>query len=249
MYGLSVDDTSYHIAIIDDESGEREKLRSLIAHYFDQYPNKVYEICMYEDGEELLRDLAAGKYFDLFFLDVELEEEQTGINLAYQIRSFYLEPVIIYVTNHLECAPQAFEVNAYRFIPKRMLSEKITEALDYVLGVIDRIDQRFYVVDTSDCAERILLKNIVSIEKEEKYINIHYRNGVVRERKTLDKVMKSLASSEFVYVDKSDIVNLRQIESIRKDQLVLKDGRMLRISRPRYRKVRELLIAYWRSEE
>ena len=97
-----------------------------------------------------------------------------------------------------------------------MLSEKITEALDYVLGVIDRIDQRFYVVDTSDCAERILLKNIVSIEKEEKYINIHYRNGVVRERKTLDKVMKSLASSEFVYVDKSDIVNLRQIESIRK---------------------------------
>ncbi len=65
MYGLSVDDTSYHIAIIDDESGEREKLRSLIAHYFDQYLNKVYEICMYEDGEELLRDLAAGKYFDL----------------------------------------------------------------------------------------------------------------------------------------------------------------------------------------
>ena len=105
------------------------------------------------------------------------------------------------------------------------------------------------MVDTSDCAERILLKNIVSIEKEEKYINIHYRNGVVRERKTLDKVMKSLASSEFVYVDKSDIVNLRQIESIRKDQLVLKDGRILRISRPRYRKVRELLIAYWRSEE
>ena len=42
MYGLSVDDTSYHIAIIDDESGEREKLRRLIAHYFDHYLNKVY---------------------------------------------------------------------------------------------------------------------------------------------------------------------------------------------------------------
>ena len=68
MYGLSVDDTSYHIAIIDDESGEREKLRSLIAHYFDQYLNKVYEICMYEDGEEIAAGIwAAGKYFDLFF--------------------------------------------------------------------------------------------------------------------------------------------------------------------------------------
>lgn len=249
MYGLSVNDTSYHIAIIDDEKEEREKLKSLIAHYFEQYPSKAYEICMYEDGEELLQELAAQKYFDLFFLDVELEEEQTGINLAYRIRSFYLEPVIIYVTNHLECAPEAFEVNAYRFIPKRMLVEKITEALDYVLGIVDQIDTRFYVVDTPDCAEKILLKNIVSIEKDGKYINIRHRNGMARERKTLAEVMIALASAEFIYVDKSDIVNLRQIESIRKDQLVLKDGGILRISRPRYKKVREQLIAYWRSEE
>ena len=66
--------------------------------------------------------------------------------------------------------------------------------------------------------------------------------------KTLTEVMNALASAEFIYVDKSYIVNLRQIESIKKDQLVLRDGSMVRISRPRYRKVREQLIAYWRRE-
>ncbi|MDE5696150.1 MAG: LytTR family DNA-binding domain-containing protein [Lachnospiraceae bacterium] len=248
MYGLSVEDTSYHIAIVDDEREEGEFLGDLIKNYFERYPEKTYEVCIYQEGEQLMAELAAQKYFDLFFLDVEMEDQANGIELAHKIRCRYQEPVIVYVTNHLECAPEAFEVNAYRFIPKRMLADKLSDVLDHALAVIDQIDQRAYVVDTPDCVERILYKNIVRIEKDGKYINICHRNGTCRERKTLTEVMDVLKSAEFIYVDKSYIVNLRQIESIRKDQLMLKDGSTLRISRPRYKKVREQLIAYWRRE-
>lgn len=248
MYGLSFDDRSYHIAIVDDERKEGEFLRNLIARYFAGHPDKTYEVCNYQEGGQLMDELAGRRYFDLYFLDVEMERQENGIELARRIRLLYQEPVIVYVTNHLECAPEAFEVNAYRFIPKRMLTEKLSDVLDHALAVIDQIDQRAYVVDTPDCAERILYKNIVRIEKDGKYINLYHRNGTCRERKTLTEVMNALSSAEFIYVDKSYIVNLRQIESIKKDQLVLKDGSTLRISRPRYRKVREQLIAYWRRK-
>lgn len=248
MYGLSVDDTSYHIAIVDDERKEGEFLGDLIKKYFERYPDKTYDVCIYQDGEELMAELAGQKYFDLYFLDVEMEDQANGIELAHRIRICYQEPVIVYVTNHLECAPEAFEVNAFRFIPKRMLTDKLSDVLDHALAVIDQIDQRAYVVDAAGDVERILYKNIVRIEKDGKYIRLHHRNGICRERKTLTEVMKTLASAEFIYVDKSYIVNLRQIESIKKDQLVLKDGSMLRISRPRYKKVREQLITYWRGE-
>ena len=248
MFGLSVDDLAYLIAIVDDEKEEGERIKGLVQKYFEGYPDKTYEVSLYQDGGQLMAELAQQRYFDLYFLDVELERQENGIELAHRIRSLYQEPVIVYVTNHLECAPEAFEVNAYRFIPKRMLTEKLSDVLDHALAVIDQIDQRAYVVDTPDCAERILYKNIVRIEKDGKYINLYHRNGTCRERKTLTEVMSALASAEFIYVDKSYIVNLRQIESIQKDKLVLKDGRMLRISRPRYRKVREQLIAYWRRE-
>ena len=133
-----------------------------------------------------------------------------------------------------------------------MLTEKLSDVLDHALSVIDQIDQRAYVVDAAGSVERILYKNIICIQKDGKYINLRHRNGTCRERKTLTEVMNALASAEFIYVDKSYIVNLRQIESIKKDQLVLRDGSMVRISRPhhdpRYRKVREQLIAYWRRE-
>ncbi len=248
MFGLSVDDMAYLIAIVDDEKEEGELIKGLVQNYFAEYPDKPYEVSIYQEGGQLMEELAGQRYFDLYFLDVEMERQENGIELAHRIRSLYQEPVIVYVTNHLECAPEAFEVNAYRFIPKRMLTEKLSDVLDHALAVIDQIDQRAYVVDTPDCAERILYKNIVRIEKDGKYINLYHRNGTCRERKTLTEVMSALASAEFIYVDKSYIVNLRQIESIQKDKLVLKDGSMLRISRPRYRKVREQLIAYWRRE-
>lgn len=248
VFGLSVDDMSYHIAIVDDEREEGEALGNFIQKYFERHFNKAYEICIYQKGGQLMAELAGRKYFDLYFLDVEMEDQADGIELAHQIRGRYLEPVIVYVTNHLECAPEAFLVNAYRFIPKRMLADRLSDVLDHALAVIDQIDQRAYVVDTPNCVERILYKNIVRIEKDGKYINLYHRNGTCRERKTLTEVMDALKSAEFIYVDKSYIVNLRQIESIRKDHLALKDGSTLRISRPRYKKVREQLIAYWQGE-
>lgn len=248
MFGLSVDDLAYLIAIVDDEKEEGELIKGLVQKYFEGYPDKTYEVSLYQDGGQLMAELAQQRYFDLYFLDVEMVRQENGIELAHRIRSLYQEPVIVYVTNHLECAPEAFEVNAYRFIPKRMLTEKLSDVLDHALSVIDQIDQRAYVVDAAGSVERILYKNIICIQKDGKYINLRHRNGTCRERKTLTEVMNALASAEFIYVDKSYIVNLRQIESIKKDQLVLRDGSMVRISRPRYRKVREQLIAYWRRE-
>ena len=155
MFGLSVDDLAYLIAIVDDEKEEGERIKGLVQKYFEGYPDKTYEVSLYQDGGQLMAELARQRYFDLYFLDVEMVRQENGIELAHRIRSLYQEPVIVYVTNHLECAPEAFEVNAYRFIPKRMLTEKLSDVLDHALSVIDQIDQRAYVVDAAGSVERI----------------------------------------------------------------------------------------------
>ena len=56
---------------------------------------------------------------------------KNGIEVAKEIRKLYPEPVIIYVTNHLNYAVEAYEVNTYRYIAKeskkRRLYEKVNE--------------------------------------------------------------------------------------------------------------------------
>lgn len=59
--------------------------------------------------------------------------------------------------------------------------------------------------------------------------------------------MDSLDAQEFVYIDKGYIVNIQQIESLRKDYVQLKNGMIFKISRSKYQCVKEKVAAYWRG--
>lgn len=93
---------------------------------------------------------------------------------------------------------------------------------------IEQVSQRIYVVEVAGGLEKILYKNIIFISKDGKYVIIHHKNGEVRERKSLSQMMDSLNAQEFVYIDKGYIVNIQQIESLRKDYVVLVFCRDLR---------------------
>lgn len=247
MYGLIVDDTTYHIAVVDDGAGERELMHALAVKYFGQHPDKDYEVQEYQKGEDLLFDLENRKYFDLYYLDVEMPGV-SGLELARKIKEFHPEVSIVFVTNHVEYAPQAFELNAFRFIPKRLLEEKLPESLDHILPKIDQKDQRVHVIEVHDGVEKIYFKNIRYISKDGKYIDIHHANGNSRKRKSLAQIMKELHSPEFIYIDKSYIVNLRQIVSMVKNEVILKSDIRLPVSRSRQKEVKEQIAAYWRAQ-
>lgn len=237
----------YHIAIVDDNMEDAERLKKMIDRYFMKYPKKRYEVCIYQNSDKLIWDIEDKRCFDIYFLDVEMPEQTGGLELAYKIKSYDIEPVIVYVTNYVKYAPQAFEVNAFRYIPKRMLQEKITEALDCVLPRVEQMNQRTYVMEVAGGLEKIQYKNIIFISKDGKYIIIHHKNGEIRERKSLTQVMDSLNAQEFVYVNKGYIVNIQQIESLRKDCVILKNGTIFKISRSKYQCVKEKVAAYWRG--
>lgn len=241
------ENAAYHIAIVDDNMAEAEQLKGYIDKYFSEHLPNCYEVCIYQNSNKLIWDIEDRKYFDIYFLDVEMPEQIGGLELAGRIKLYDMEPVIIYVTNYVKYAPQAFEVNAFRYIPKRMLREKITEALDCVLPKIEQMSQRTYVVEVAGGLEKILYKNIIFISKDGKYVIIHHKNGEVRERKSLSQMMDSLNAQEFVYIDKGYIVNIQQIESLRKDYVTLKNGMAFKISRSKYQCVKEKAAAYWRG--
>ncbi len=160
------ENAAYHIAIVDDNMAEAEQLKGYIDKYFSEHLPNCYEVCIYQNSNKLIWDIEDRKYFDIYFLDVEMPEQIGGLELAGRIKSYDMEPVIIYVTNYVKYAPQAFEVNAFRYIPKRMLREKITEALDCVLPKIEQMSQRTYVVEVAGGLEKILYKNIIFISKD-----------------------------------------------------------------------------------
>lgn len=235
------------IAILDDSDQDRSRMDHITKQYFMEN-SKPYEVSQFSKSSALLDALLHKKYYDLFLLDVEMQEI-SGLEIARKIRMIYMEPIIIYVTNHVEYAIEAYEVNAFRYIPKVMLEEKLPMAFQALLPKLDLIDQRTYEVETENRIEKILYRNIFYIQKDKKDIVIVHRGGKSRERKTLREIFEVLHSAEFIYIDKGCIINILHVQNCKRDGVYMRDGITLAVSRPRQREVREEIFAYWREQK
>ena len=114
-----------------------------------------------------MEELKAAEYYDIFLLDYELPDK-SGLAVANEIRRYYDEPVFIFVTNYVQYAVQAFEVNAFRYIPKKLLEEKLPEAYKAILPKVAQKDKRIIRVNTVESFDVIYLKDIFYILKEGK---------------------------------------------------------------------------------
>ena len=64
-----------------------------------------------------------GEYYDLFILDIEMPNLD-GMELAKVIKEHIKNPVIIFLTSYTDYVYNAFEVEAFRFIPKENMKDK-----------------------------------------------------------------------------------------------------------------------------
>lgn len=233
------------IAILDDSEMDRELMAGITKHVLEE--KKVScKVEVFSKSRDLIAEVAEQQYYDIFLLDMEMPDKN-GLQVAKEIRRYYLEPAIVFVTNHVEHAVAAFEVNAFRYIPKRLIREKLPQAYEVLLPKIEQLDQRSYIIEREDGIEKILYRNIFYIRKDGKYITIAHRNGETRQRKTLQNIYSELNAEEFFYADKSYVVNVQHILSCKRGELNMRDGNVLPVSRPRYHAVREKILEYWKA--
>jgi len=233
------------IAILDDSEMDRELMAQITRKVFDEKKISC-TVDIFSKSRDLVAEVAEQHYYDIFLLDMEMPEKN-GLQVAKEIRRYYIEPAIVFVTNHVEHAVAAFEVNAFRYIPKKLIREKLLQAYDVLVPKIEQLDQRSYIIEREDGIEKILYRNIFYIRKDGKYVMISHRNGETRQRKTLQDIYRDLGAEEFFYVDKSYVVNVQHILSCKRGELNMRDGNVVPVSRPRYHAVREKILKYWKD--
>ena len=69
------ENTIYHIAIVDDSIEDAECLKRVIDKYFEKKSSKQYEVCIYQNSNTLIWEIEDRKYFDVYFLYVEMAEQ------------------------------------------------------------------------------------------------------------------------------------------------------------------------------
>ena len=159
----------------------------------------------------------------------------------------YPEPIIIFATNYPEYAIDAYEVNTWRYIQKKKLKEKLTEAYDALLPRLLEQENEVYVIEKKSNVEKIFYDDIYYMEKDDRYTVIHCRNGQKkRVRKAISEVYEELATEEFIRLSKGFIVNLRHVMSMQNHRILLRNGETVVVGASKLTEIRKQIAAYWR---
>lgn len=233
------------VAIVDDDKDSIEIMAGIVRKAFEE-EEEIISLNSFSRAENVCFDIQERKIYDIYLLDIEMPGI-TGMDLARKIHEEDVEAIIIFITSHPEFAMDGYEVNAYRYILKSQVRDKLPKALKDVAKEIREGRNSFYYIQTNSRYERVYYKNILYLKKDEKNTVFVTRDGDKQVRKSMKQVYEEMDRPEFVYIDRGVVVNIANITRVKNTSIVLGEEIILRISKPHLREVKEQINAYWRD--
>ena len=231
---------------VEDEEYFRNKLIHLVNLYFRK-KNLYCDIKSYSNPDLLLYDLNEAIYYDVYFLDIELKNSIDGFELANMIRFKHEKAIIIFITSHAELAIHGYDYQAFNYLLKDDLDLKINNVLKEVEEKLNNEDGKYYIINTNSRYEKLYYEDIIYVYKEAKNSVFVTRFGdSTYTRETIQNINAKLCDDMFIFINRSYIVNLLYINKLHCNDIILKNGDILSVSRSRAKSVKEILHEYWR---
>lgn len=237
------------IALCDDNKEDMLQLhQKIIEWYRENSKNQSVSITEYSDSVYLSSVIDAGDSHDVFFLDVEMPKVD-GFQLADKIRNKLPAAIIVFLTSHSELAPDGYKFRALalRYVSKLVFSQKLPEALEAVQKEFSALESGYLVVPHYTDALRIPYNEILYVQHILRSSQIYtLRQGVIKDNRGLKTIYSVIGNKRFIYIDRSTFVNIDFIRELKGNEIILRTGESLAISRPMLANVKETIVRMWR---
>ncbi|MFT4858700.1 MAG: two-component system response regulator LytT [Algoriphagus sp.] len=189
---------------------------------------------------------------DLIFMDIKLKGDKDGIELGEIIKQMVDAP-LVYVTSYSDptIIERAKRVNPAGFIVKPfntndihaiveiVLYNKRTKPSNEVTAVKTNTDSSFLVDDSvfikaDNVFEKVPYTDLFYVEANGNMVTIFTKHRDYSIRKSMKEIEEILPSQFFLRVQKSFIVNLKQIESFNTKEISLIGGSVIQVGRQYY---------------
>ena len=245
------------VFICEDNPKYMELIRSCVLSYIFMEDYDMELALFTPKADEILKYITTFKVNGLYFLDVELEEGDNGVELARKIRQHDPRGFIAFVTAHQHYMQITFEyqVEAMAYINKNdaNLEEKICDCIKNAYAKhVSRADEgRFIFKSLNGRQVAVSYSDILFFEtqKASKRLLLHTKKRQYSFYGTISELVKTLPKGHFFRCHKSSIVNVnnltdRQSLQAGKDYMVMQDGTECYVAQ---RKRKELLNMFPRG--
>lgn len=217
-----------NIIICEDNENQRNMIKSILSNELKNFNCKL--LLSTDNPHSVIKYIKNQENSFIYFLDVDLNSDINGFELAKLIRTYDPNGYIIFLTAHAELTLLTFQykVQALDYIIKGnidMVRSRVIECLNVIQNNINSAKENNTNKISIDVGNNVIFidyKDILFFEtagKEHK-ISVHTINGQYEFYGTLRNIEKSI-SSDFYKSHRSYLVNTKKIKSINKNKMII----------------------------
>ena len=227
--------TTVKLVLCDDDPTDLETLRYSAEDYIKHLGTQGEIVC-FSAPDDVLRYSETVDENDvaIYLLDV-IMPQTGGIELGKKLRERCKNSAIIYISSSQEYALDAFSVHAFSYLIKPFSREKLFSELDECINRTGP-GSRKLLIKTAESTVQLELSEIIAVEYLNHRLIFHLAGGEKIEsayrRQPFDVQAEELMMmGEFLKVSASYLVNYRNIQGVKADEFVMRNGACYRITR------------------
>lgn len=204
-------------ALIEDDLEQLNDLSHILESIFMQHDFDAQLALATSDINELFSFIQHCK-IDVLILDIDLNSDLTGIEIAEKIRETNKDCYLIFETAHLEYGLLAYKYKTFDFISKPVTKQRLNDSIVRLFDDISGITKKFIRLDN---------KNTIIAENEIKYIKrdgmkliFHTDSRDYEIYSSFSKIQNNLPDN-FVRCHKSFIANINNITKVEATENVI----------------------------
>ena len=215
------------IASIEDSHLDRELFKKTTKE-ISKNTNTSFAIDYFESGEDFLKSDTS--VYQVAFMDIELPNKN-GMEIAKELRKVNSSTLLIFLTNYIQYAVEGYEVDAFDYILKPINYYSFYMKFQRLLNKLAISNSKQISIHTDNGKTFINSNDIRYIEIMGHEIVILSNKGNISTSGILNNLENELREYGFSRSSASTLVNMSYIESIYKDDVVLKTGEHIHIGR------------------
>jgi len=228
-----------NILVCDDMKEDADRLAALIAQSGFEAQTAVFTC-----PSQALDYFHSGADIDACFLDIVMPK-MSGIKLAEKLRENNYANNIVFITTSNDFASQSYQVQAFDYLLKPLTGEKVNNIMGKLKKSQENADKAGLSIETQGFARIVPFRDISHVEVINHTVYIKLLDkSLIKVYATFGKIEEQLlADSRFAKCHRSYIVNISKIMTMANNELIMKNGSKIPISRS-YSQVKDKIVKW-----
>lgn len=199
-----------------------------------------HEVSVYSDADSLLADIDNKRIqYDLYLLDIYMEESMNGLELARRLRKVQEEALICFISTSDDFYREAYDLYAVQYLIKPVKEESLKNLLRKVQKILDREGEKKLIYSWWGKNGLIPYGKIRYISSRGHTLYIYCTDGKIQESTgKLNDLEHQVCDDILIRCHQSFIVNMYHVEGLSGTNLIVA-GEQIPVSRRYYDKVKK----------